>query len=128
MKIYPHLPDSELIVMQIIWAQPVPISKTQVAAFAEPLKGWKHQTVYTLLKRLTEKGFLFSEKIGKERYYSFLVSQQAYLNQETGRFLKTVHKSSLIGLMNALFADNKPNAEDLSELEQWLKEQSKGMV
>jgi len=34
----------------------------------------------------------------------------------------------LIGLMNALFADSKPNAEDLSELEQWLKEKGEGMV
>ena len=126
MKEYPRLPDSEFAVMQIIWAQPVPISKLQVSALAEPQKGWTHQTVYTLLSRLTERGFLSSEKQGKERYYTVLVSREAYLNQETSRFMKAVHKNSLTGLMNALFANNKPNEEDLSELERWLKEKNEG--
>ena len=121
---YPHLPDSEFAIMQIIWAQSLPISKIQVAALAKPLKGWTPQTVYTLLNRLTEKGFLSSNKQGKERYYTTLVSREEYLNQETSRFMKTVHKNSLTGLMNALFADNKPNEDDLSELEKWLKENS----
>ena len=126
MKRYPHLPDSEFAIMQIIWSQASPISKTQVAALAEPHKGWKPQTVYTLLNRLTEKGFLSTEKKGKERFYTFLVAQEDYLNQETDRFMKTVHKNSLTGLMNALFANNQFSKEDLSELEQWLKKKSKG--
>ena len=123
MKEYSHLPDSEFVIMQIVWSQSAPISKLQVAALAEPQRGWKPQTVYSLLNRLVEKGFLESEKKGKERYYTSLVSQEKYLNEETGRFLKTVHRNSLSGLMNALFADNKLNEEDLYELEQWLKKQ-----
>jgi len=115
-----RLPDSEFVVMQIIWGETTPISKTQVAALTEPQKGWKPQTVYTLLNRLTEKGFLSSEKQGKERYYVPLVSREEYLNQETGRFMKMFHGNSLTGLMNAFFGNSKPEEEDLQELEEWL--------
>jgi len=126
MSNYPQLPDSEFAVMRIIWENPAPISKTQVAGLAEPERGWKPQTVYTLLNRLVEKGFLSSDKQGKERFYTPLVLREAYLNQTTGHFMKTFHKNSLTGFMNALFSNNV-NAEDLTELEEWLKEsKSKG--
>jgi predicted transcriptional regulator len=108
--------------MQIVWSQPTPISKTQVSELAEPLRGWTPQTVYTLLNRLTEKKFLSTEKHGKERYYSPLIAQAEYLNQETGRFMKMFHQNSLTGLMNALYAGDSPNEQDLLELEQWLRE------
>ena len=121
MKQLPQLPDSEFTIMQIIWGQPSPISKNRVAVLAEPLRGWTVQTVYTLLARLVEKGFLYTTKQGKERIYTPLISQDAYLNQETGRFFQTFHRSSVTGLMNALFS-KKVTKEDLSELEAWLKE------
>lgn len=120
---YPHLPDSEHAIMQIIWGQPTPISKTQVAELIEPERGWKPQTVYTLLNRLVERGFLSSEKQGKERFYAALVPQEAYIAQATEKFMNTMHKNSLTGLMNALFS-SKVAKEDLAELQQWLKENS----
>ena len=121
MSSYPQLPDSEFIIMQIIWGQPTPISKTQVADLAEPERGWKPQTVYTLLNRLVDKKFLSSEKQGKERFYLPLVSQEDYLNQATGRFMDTFHKNSITGLMSALFSSGV-NDDDLTELDAWIKE------
>jgi len=118
---YPHLPDSEHAIMQIIWGQPTPISKTQVAELAAPERGWKPQTVYTLLNRLVEKGFLSSKKQGKERFYTTLVPRETYIEQATERFMSNVHKNSLTGLMNALFS-SKVDKNDLEELEQWLKD------
>ena len=121
MKEYPQLPDSEFAVMQIIWSETAPVSKTQIAEAIAPLRGWKPQTVYTLLTRLQDKGFLSSEKQGKERFYTPLVTRKDYLNQETGWFIRTFHENSLTGLMNAMFAGS-PDEDDLSELERWLNE------
>ena len=121
MNQYPQLPDSEFAIMQIVWEHPVPVSKTQVAGFAEPERGWKPQTVYTLLNLLVEKGFLHTEKQGKERYYTPLVTKDAYYNQETGRFMKLFHKNSLTGLMSALFS-NRVKEEDIAELTEWINE------
>ena len=120
MKEKTHIPDSEFTIMQIVWTHPQPISKIKVAVLAEAQKGWTPQTVYTLLYRLTEKGFLSSEKQGKKRYYSPLVSRETYIDQETDRFMKLVHNNSLTELMNALFK-NKPTRENLAEIEHWLK-------
>ncbi|MCL2498749.1 MAG: BlaI/MecI/CopY family transcriptional regulator [Defluviitaleaceae bacterium] len=120
MKKIPQLPDAEFTIMQIVWEQPSPISINQVTALAEPERGWTVQTVYTLLARLVEKGFLYTTKQGRERIYTPLISQDVYLNQETGRFFQKFHKNSVPGLMNALF--KRASKEDLTEIEAWLKE------
>ena len=124
MPAYTQLPDSEFAVMQIIWNahNPTrePVSKTQVADIAAPQRGWKPQTVYTLLTRLQEKGFISSHKNGKERNYTPLVASDDYLNQETNRFVRDFHANSITGLMNAMF-DGKPTEGDIAELTQWLE-------
>ena len=118
---YPQLPDSEFFVMQIIWDGESQISSREVAKRIKPLKGWKNQTVYTLLGRLVEKGFLFSEKHGWERYYEPLVKREDYLRQETGRFVEVYHKNSLTDFMSALVPGSTITDNDLSELSAWLK-------
>ena len=118
---FTNLPDAEFDVMQIIWGQPTPISSVQIFTLANPEKKWKPQTVLTLLTRLVARGFLHSEKQGKERYYTPLVTREEYLNRETGMFVKRFHKNSLVGLMNALFSGKKPKEEDLDEIEKWLE-------
>ena len=120
---YTPLPDAEFDVMQIIWGQPSPISSIQIFSLARPDKHWKPQTVLTLLTRLEKRGFLSSEKLGKERFYTPLVMRAEYLNQETGQFVRRFHKNSLTGLMNALFSGKAPKAADLTEIEEWLKNQ-----
>ena len=119
---HPQLPEAELAVMQTVWDRETPISSVRMAELMKPVRGWKKQTVYTLLSRLVEKGFLSSEKQGKERIYTPLMSQEEYLNRETGQFVRRFHKNSLTGLMNALYAEKSPKEEDLEALESWLRE------
>jgi len=107
--------------MEIVWSQEPPISSVQIFNLASPEKKWKPQTVLTLLTRLVSRGFLHTEKKGKERFYSPIVTREAYLNRETGDFVKRFHRNSLMGLMNALFSGGKPNKNDLDEIEQWLE-------
>ena len=123
---YPQLPDAELIVMQTIWEHKTPISGLRVTELLKPIKKWKHQTVSTLLSRLTDKGFLSSEKRGKERFYTPHVVREDYLSQETDRFIKDFHKNSLTGLMRALISAGDVTDDDLNELTVWLKNQRPG--
>jgi predicted transcriptional regulator len=122
---YANLPDAEFDVMQIVWGQPSPISSVQIYGFSVAEKKWKPQTVLTLLTRLEKRGFLSSEKKGKERYYTPLITRDDYLNRETGLFVKRFHKNSLTGLMSALFGGRNPKEEDLNEIEGWLRERQK---
>ena len=123
---YPQLPESEFSVMQVIWEHSAEISGSMVTKLLESSKKWKHQTVSTLLNRLVEKGFLSSEKRGKERYYKPLVDIEPYLRQETGRFVEAFHKNSLTGLMSALVSNTDIDDEELSELSAWLENRAGG--
>ena len=116
---YTRIPEAEFEVMQIVWSQPPPISSMQVTGLQEK---WKHQTVLTLLARLTRRGYLLSEKQGKERVYTPAVSKDEYLTMETGYFMRKFHHNSLTGLMSALYPDSEPSSEEIAKLEQWLNE------
>ena len=114
------LPDAEFDVMQVVWGCEGAVSSVQVYGMLN--KGWKPQTVLTLLKRLEKRGFLASEKRGKERFYLSLVTQEDYLRRETGQFVKRFHGNSLTGLMSALFG-GRPREDDLAEIEAWMQKQ-----
>ena len=117
------LPDAEFDVMQVVWNYEGAVSSVRVHGLLD--KGWKPQTVLTLLKRLEKRGFLASEKRGKERFYLPLVSQADYLRRETGQFVRRFHGNSLTGLMSALFG-GRPRGDDLAEIEAWMQEQNPG--
>ena len=114
------LPDAEYEIMLIIWEQTAPVTSMQVAALAMPLKNWKSQTVLTLLGRLAKRGFLASEKRGKELYHTPLISKEEYIEAETGSFMKRFHGNSLKGLVSALYSGESPDDKTISELEEWL--------
>ena len=125
MPVPSRLPDAEYEIMQIIWSQPAPITSAQVVVLAEPLKNWKPPTVLTLLRRLTNRGFLKSEKHGKDLYHTYVITKEEYIKAETEAFMDRFHKKSLRGLMRAMYSDKKPSAEDIAELEKWLKDEER---
>ncbi|WP_255643454.1 BlaI/MecI/CopY family transcriptional regulator [Clostridioides sp. ZZV14-6345] len=63
------LPDSEFKIMQYMWnsGYKTVISK-DVAEEMEKEYKWKQTTTLTLLLRLTKRGFLASQKIGKHTH------------------------------------------------------------
>ena len=116
------LPDAEFDVMKVIWDNKPPVTTTSVREQLGKEKEWKIQTVVTLLLRLVERGFLRSEKHGKERTYFPLVSKEDYLKFETGNFMKQYHNSSLFNLINTLYDDEALTDKDIDELLTWAKE------
>ena len=121
MSIPKQLPDTEFVIMQIIWEQEIPTTTAKVAAVAEPLKGWHFKTTQTLLRRLIKKGFLSSEKKDGDLYYTPLVTKDEYTKMETELFMEKIHGKSLKGFISTLYSDKKPSDADLTEMEEWLK-------
>jgi predicted transcriptional regulator len=72
--------------------------------------------------RLVERGFLRSEKHGKERAYYPLVQKEDYLKFETGNFIKQFHNNSFLNLVNTLYDGETLTDGDIDELTQWLKD------
>lgn len=117
-----RLPDAEFEVMKAVWALPIPCSAGQVLQALQGEKEWKVQTVITLLSRLVERGFLSTEKQGKERLYRPLLEKEAYLQFETGNFIRQYHGNSFTSFVTALYDGETISDADADELMQWLKE------
>lgn len=116
------LPDAEFEIMKAVWANEPPMTTTIIMEQLGKEKKWKIQTVVSLMLRLVERGFLRSEKHGKERTYFPLVDKEDYLKFETGNFMKQYHDSSLFNLINTLHDDKALSDEDIDELLKWAKE------
>jgi len=116
-----RLPEAEFQVMKAIWTYEPPITSSRVMRYLSGEKSWPIQSVVTLLGRLVEKGFLRSEKKGKERSYYPLVSKEDYLQFETGNFVKQYHENSLISLLSAFYHDRELSDGDLNDLQEWIR-------
>lgn len=122
MKPIKRLPDAEFAIMRVVWENDPPMSTNQIISYLGSDNTWKHQTVLTLLVRLIEKGFLSSEKIGKERTYSPLVSRETYLSVETESFFDKFHGSSIRSLVSTLYDGEKLSKDEIADLRSWLLE------
>ncbi len=116
------LPDAEFEVMKVVWANEPPMTTPIIMEQLGREKDWKIQTVVSLMLRLVERGFLRSEKHGKERTYYALVNREEYLKFETGNFMRQFHDSSFLNLVNTLYEDAALNDKDLDELHKWVHE------
>ena len=126
MKNIKKLPDAEFEIMKIIWANEAPITTSEIMKLLKNEKDWKIQTVVSLMLRLVERGFLRSEKNGKERTYFSLVNKQDYLKFETGNFIKQFHDRSFLSLVNTLYDDEALTDEDIENLLNWVKNRRDG--
>jgi predicted transcriptional regulator len=116
------LPDAEFDIMKVVWTHEPPITTSEIMKQLGNDKKWKIQTVVSLMLRLVERGFLRSEKHGKERTYFSLVGKEDYLKFETGNFMKQFHNNSFLNLVSTLYDDESVTDADIDELLQWAKE------
>jgi predicted transcriptional regulator len=108
--------------MKVVWANEPPITTNIIAQQLGNEREWKGQTTISLMLRLVERGFLRTEKNGKERTFFPLVEKEDYLEFETGNFIKQFHNSSFLNLVTTLYDKNAFTDEDINELYQWAKE------
>jgi BlaI family penicillinase repressor len=116
------LPDAEFDIMKVVWANEPPITTNIIMQQLGNEREWKAQTVISLMLRLVERGFIRTEKNGKERAYFPLISKEDYLKFETGDFMERFHGNSFASLVATLYDGNKIKDSDLDQLAKWLKE------
>ena len=114
-----RLPEAELTVMKAIWASGGPMTSAQIMREAGEDRGWKPQTLLTLLARLTERGFIEARPgKGREKLFCARISREEYLARETSAFMDEVHGRSITSLLAALNPD-RMSESDLNELQRW---------
>ena len=123
------LPESELEIMQAIWAlneegEPGVSAGLIMKRFPD-LQRLKLTTVLTLITRLQTKGYIKTEKIGRSNCYTPIISSEEYRKFASGDFVEKVYMNDKIGLISALVSDDSLTAEELSEIRALIEKNEK---
>jgi len=118
-----RLPDGEFEIMKAIWHAKEPITSVELTKILKstlPERDWKQQTVMTMLTRLESKGFIRSEKNGKERHYFVVITEAEYIRIEEESFRKKFSGTSLPALVKTLCESDGISQEDIDELKDFI--------
>lgn len=115
-----RLPDAEMDIMNFIWESGEAVSSLQIQEGLKGIREWSLATVLNLLARLTEKGFVATEKVGKYKMYSAVVSQDDYLRQESKTIIDRVFGGSVSRLVSALYSGKNLSQEDIADLKTFI--------
>jgi predicted transcriptional regulator len=121
-----RLPESELDVMEVLWAAAEPLTTRAVVQAVPDDRAWKIQTVATLLSRLEAKEFVTADRTGRDIRYTPLVGRDAYLAFETDRFMERFHQGSLRSLLASFSGGQQVDEDQRRELEAWLDAHERG--
>lgn len=115
------LPDTEFEVMFAIWNAEPPVNTAFLMEKVGKNHGWKAPTLISFLVRLEERGYITSEKKGKERLYYPTSDKSEYIRITSEDFVSRYHNGSFVSMLEALYKDKKLTEEDIDQLLQWLK-------
>ncbi len=119
---YERLPDSELLIMKIIWQSGVPIGTGRIVELVCEQKNWSRSTVQVLLSRLVERGFIEMQKKGRFKFYDPLIKEDEYLSKETKTFMEQFYSNSYKKLIASLVENRTITERDIDDIVQIIKE------
>ena len=120
-----RLPDAEFAVMQGVWHSDIPVSTADIKIYLDQKKEWNMSALQTVLSRLEEKGFVKSEKTGRNRFYTPLVTEEEYLVTEGESFAERIGTKSVPGLVAAMFGGRKISRAEAEELMEFINKNRK---
>lgn len=106
-----HLFDAEARFMDIVWREE-PLSSRRLTQLCEEELGWKRTTTYTVLKKLSEKGFVCNE----ERMVRSLVPRTQVMEQESRQVLEKNFHGSLPLFLTSFLGGRKLSDREAEEL------------
>ncbi len=121
-----RLPDAEFSVMRAVWESDIPSSTAEIKTKLDEEKIWNMSALQTVLSRLEEKGFLRSEKNGRNRFYTPLVAEEEYLADESRSFLERIGGKDLTSLVAAMYENKNISDEELENLRKFIDSKRKG--
>ncbi|HEX3020884.1 MAG TPA: BlaI/MecI/CopY family transcriptional regulator [Lachnospiraceae bacterium] len=123
MKKNQAMSDSERELMKLVWDNGGSIFIAELLDKVEMnSKEWKRTTVLTFLNRLTEKGFIVTEKHGRMNRYIATISEGEYMANQTRTFLKDVYGGNAKDLVASLLQQDYLSGNDFEELNKYWNE------
>jgi len=120
----PKISDAEWTVMKVLWER----GSSTLAEVVKDLEGrlhWKPRTVQSLIRRLTDKGALAVEAIGREFRYSPAVAQDQCQHEESRSFLDRVFNGRLTPFIAGMMERDDVSKDDLAALREMLNQAEK---
>ena len=120
----PRISDAEWTVMKVLWER----GSSTLGEVVKELEGrlhWKPRTVQSLIRRLTEKGALSVDAIGREFRYTPAVAQTHCQHEESRSFLDRVFNGRLPPFVAGLMEREEVSPDDLAALREILAQAEK---
>lgn len=118
---YKRLCESDLRFMHMVWEHE-PINSTKLTALCREELGWKKSTVYTMLKKLGEKGFLKNEGA----VVTALVSREEVQAAESEVFVEQTFGGSLPKFLVAFLGGKTIPDDEVDQLQRLIDKHRRG--
>ena len=118
-----QLSNTEEELMNIIWERQPAFLKDLLEAYPEPRPAIT--TIATLLKRMTDKGFIAYETVGRSRKYSALVDKKEYFSDHLNRLIRNYFGDSASQFASFFTRDTNMSKEDLKALRELIDKELK---
>ncbi len=109
--------EAERRFMEIIWEEE-PVNSTRLCALTLEKLGWKKSTTYTMLRRLSERGFVQNENAT----VASLVSREAFLRHESDELIESGFSGSVPAFLASYLKGRHLSAKEADELKHLIEE------
>jgi predicted transcriptional regulator len=117
--------ELELEILKILWRDG-DSTVSHVRKALTPFRDLAHTSVMTMMKIMTEKGYLQRyKKTGKRYYYKALVSEQETTQRMLGDVVARLYEGSVMSAMVNLLEIGEIKEDELNELVQIIQQKEK---
>ena len=118
-----NLSKSEEELMNILWENEPAFMKDLINAYSEPQPATT--TIATLLKRMTDKGFVSYETEGRSRKYISLVKKEDYFSKHVNGLIKNFFGDSASQFASFFTRETDLSKKELEEIKKLIDEELK---
>jgi BlaI family penicillinase repressor len=109
-----QLSKSEEELMNILWKQKTALMKDLLDSYEHPKPATT--TIATLLKRMTDKGFIAYKTLGRSREYYPLVKKKDYFSKHVNGLIKNFFNDSASQFASFFTQETQLTKEELEDL------------
>ncbi len=117
------LSKSEEELMNVLWEHEKAFMKDLLEAYPEPKPA--NTTIATMLKRMTDKGFVGYKLYGKSRQYFPLIEKSAYFSKHVNGLIKNFFNDSASQFASFFTKETNLTKKELEELKKIIDDQIK---
>ena len=112
--------NAEWDIMRVVWAQERVTSSAILTILNQKLQ-WASSTIKTLLKRLVDKGYLATEKVGKGFVYSALISEQEAIYHQVDELFDKFCPTKHLDIIRHVITRTDMTLDDIEQLRELLE-------